>query len=430
VHEALLKDAESVQTPSTQALADARAESVRFNDRFTRGKMGQVLGYSERSRRSALPEDTLSRVIAGREQARDLEQMIAAAPESRQDAIDYLTSQFAMTVTQNGKVDAGRANRYISQLRKNRVFEILPELEDQLTNAASKAGRAALLERRAKIVREQGGLRWERGGKKALATMYAEADIDREAGIVLDVSGVGGSNKIRNPVQAAARLFTKMRGDAAAEEGLRQSFRNAIWQRAKSGLDAGGFDEQSARVFTRLVRDNEQVMRQLGFSDDDLLRMRKLATVMRQAEFEPRQSGANMLPMSDVPGIVLNSVFRVAGARLGSWVNRLSGGSGAGPGLQAAQLGAAKASQISSALRVDPAEQILLDALDNPQLFTSLLLGDQSSVAARRAAASKLNAWAIGAGLTTEEELKAEGKPYDQNGGTNALRDRLEELRR
>lgn len=391
---ALLKDMESV-SGDPAALKAAREATKEFYDKFGRGKLGQVLGYSERSVLDTAPEDTLNKVFSGTQPARDLEQMLSASPAAMQDAMDYQRKLFLTAAYPNGKFNLAAANRFIGTLRQKRILDVLPELEGSLVNATSKSGRAEFLTKYAKQVEAQGGVRAEKGTQQSLASMYNEGPVGREAGLLLD------SKKVRDPVTTARKLRTKMRGDEAAETGLRQSFKDAMWEKAKGSLQDDGTYKYSPGKFTKLVNDNIQTMEALGFKPEEIQDLRKLSTYMQQAAMKAEPAER---VLSDLPGLIVSSASQVLGARTGNWINKVLGGKGAGPGLQAAQLGSQRAKQLTKALRVDPAESLLRDAMDDPALLKALLIGKEATETAKKQAASKLNAWAIGAGLSDDGE--------------------------
>lgn len=397
---ALLNDMEAVSTANPDALKIARATTKDFYDKFRRGKMGEILGYSERGRKAVMDVDALNKVMSGATPARDLEQMLAAAPGSKPDAVAFLRKQFLMAaVNRKGVFNKNAAEAYIAKLKKQRMFEVLPGLEDDLVRAASTSERSALLQERAAIVKKRGGARIERDSNESVASTYTKKPIGEEATILLD-------KKTANPVKLARKLHATMGGNEQAEEGLRQAFREALWRGGKGGTDLEGYDIASARNFSRLVREHIGTMKALKFSDENIQNIKRLATLMRQSEIAPKKGDVTDRTMTDIPGIVLNRISQLLGARTGSWINKALGGSGAGAGvsLQAAQMGSGTARQISSALRVDPAEQLLLAAMDDSALMKALLLRNNATEAAKKQAASRLNAWAVGAGLTDDEE--------------------------
>jgi hypothetical protein len=277
-----------------------------------------------------------------------------------------------------------------------------------LINATSKAQKAQTLTERATIVKARGGARLEKGSKESLASLILKRPVGEETTLLLD------AKVTRNPVQRARQLKSRMQGDVQAEQGLRQSFREALWNKAKTtGGDAEGFDLQSARVFTRLVRDNIDTMKALGFTDQfkpelgDIQNMQRLAKQMRQAELKPSSADKGRADVfTDIPGAVINRASRLLGAKLGNWIQRITGGGSAGTSIQAAGMGAGSAAEVTKALRVDPAEQLLSAAMDDGTLMKALFLRSNATEAAKKQAASRLNAWAFGVGLTDEEDSK------------------------
>ena len=67
---------------------------------------------------------------------------------------------------------------------------------------------------------------------------------------------------------------------------------------------------------------------------------------------------------------VLSTVARIAGAKIGSYI----GGGGTGASLQSAQIVSGRFSALVSRLTNDRARRMMIDAVENPELFRSLLL--------------------------------------------------------
>ena len=61
---------------------------------------------------------------------------------------------------------------------------------------------------------------------------------------------------------------------------------------------------------------------------------------------------------------------RIAGAKIGSYI----GGGGTGASLQSAQIVSGRFSALVSRLTNDRARRMMMDAVENPELFRSLLL--------------------------------------------------------
>jgi hypothetical protein len=384
IEDALLKDMDSVTTANPDAMAEARKLTKRLYDNFRRGKMGQVLGYSERSTLEVHARDTMDRIFAGKQAARDIEQMMTAAPETRDDAIDYIRALFMRGATSEGKVNATAARRLINQFDKKRIFEMFPELKDEFTDAVNKN----VLAKDYAVPGEVIGT-----NKKSLAALFLEKGSGEETTILL---------KSRNPIQRARQLLTRMSGNTDAEEGLRQSFRQTMWEAGK--VTKEGVKVPGAARFTEVVNNHVETMRALKFTEEQISNMQRLAKFMREAEAKPKFADRGEDTMTDIPGQIMRRLSNVLGARMANWVNRLTGGSGAGPGLQAAQQGSAVAGQVASAVRIDPAEQLLIAAMDDPVLMKALLIRDSASKAAKDKAAGRLNAWAASVGIINAEE--------------------------
>lgn len=396
LEEALLRDMDAVQTANPGALQDARAATADIYTRFRRGGLGRVLGYGERGTERVLDVDTLQNLAAGRNAARNLEQLLAAAPGSKTEAMDYYRNMFLSKAVRDGQVSKGSAQSFIKRLRDNRIFDVLPELESEFLTAATTSDAASLLARRSELVGKRGGARYSKSVDKSLASLYAEGV---EADILLDP-------KTTNAPRLAERLLNRMEGNQAAEDGLRRSFVESLWKRASSGVDPRGNDMHSAGKMARLLADNRETMKALNFSDEQVENLDKLTTLMRQAQAKP--SGSPGEELTDITAWVYERLARMGGARWSGFANKLFGGGGAGVSLQDAQLGSSAARQAVKALRVDPARRLVADAMDDPALMKSLLLKETATTKERDAAMKAVHAWAVGVGLADEDDLQAD----------------------
>lgn len=390
--DALLRDMESVSTSNPDALAKARQATLDIYTRFRRGGLGRVLGMSERGTERVVDVDTLQHLVSGKSAARNIEQLIGASPDTRGDALDYYRNMFITKAVRDGGVSKASAQSFIKRLRDNRIFDVLPELETEFLTAATKNDAAQLLAKRAETVGKRGGARYSKSLNKSLADLYSDGV---EADVLLNP-------RTQNPEKLAQRLRGRMEGDPAAEDGLRRSFIEALWKRASSGIDAYGNDKHSAGKLARLLRDNKGTLEQLGFSKEQTDNLERLSTLMRQAQAKPGDVVSD--DTVDLTGKVYQIVARIGGAKWGAFVNKVFGGGGAGPSLQSAQVGSSTAREFVDAVRADPAQRIIQDAMDDPALMKSLLLKETATAKEKDAAHKAIHAWAVGVGLADEDD--------------------------
>jgi hypothetical protein len=398
--DSLLDDMAEVDSAGIDA---ARSFSRQLNDKFTKGEVGRILKYEESGVRAVDAPETLFALFSGKNVSRGIRQFVEASPESRDSLAEFVGNRYILQVVKSdGSVDRGQAKRAIDTLRKQGVFEEFPELEGQLQNAVTSSQKSANLAKRAQIVKQRGGARLERGSNESLASSYLKGEVGKEAGTLL---------KAKNPTQIARKLRSAMRGDENAEKGLRQSFANALWESAKGPLDEkSALPTYKPAEFRAMVAKHIETMRALGFSEDHIQLIRQFGSTLRQATAKPEGQMSEEL-MTDIPGKIINKLSRVLGARAANWLHSLTGGTGAGPGLQTAQIGAASAQEIASGLRVDPAEMILRDAMNDPSLMKALLLRDNASPAAKKRAIERLNLWAAGVGIKGIADFDEEEAP-------------------
>lgn len=335
-------------------LAEARAYSRIFNQRFSTGKIAQIRGFERTGGERVDPRDTLATLMSGQGSTAAARQMIAAAPGTRPLLKNYLKAQFLASATDENGVNTTAANRFIKNLQSNGTFEVYPELKDELQKVTSLSQGAKALGLRADDIKR---LAFHSG--KSRAALYLNAPVGDE------MKAVFGA---RDPNAVAASLRRRVGSDPKAQQGLKTAFTEHLMKQARTGFDETGEPIVSGGRFDRLLKEYAPTAKALGMTDEEMGRLSNIAGKLKLAE--QNASSLKGPIMNDTPGTVLDLLARIIGARAGE---RL-GGEGLGGSLVLAQAGSNIVRKLLKNLTVDKAEETLVRAQSDPKLYKALLL--------------------------------------------------------
>lgn len=378
--------------------AVARDFSRRLNETFREGPAGRLV--DTRGGSPAVPaEMTLSNLIGAggvrggvaesalRTATSDPTNIGAGQNEVVQNAVqDYLTRSLRdRAVTAEGRMKPEAA---VSWMRRNEaLLEQYPQLRETVTNALEAQTRAQGAEARQIGVSRS----LERPQETAIARFLEGNPNDA-------VTRIFGAD---NPVEAAISLRRSAARDSsgAALAGLRGAFVNNILARSRSATPNGEVFSGST-ILDALNGPEQRAVFEAVFSPQELNRLRQIGT-----EFTALERARGSLPnvggiIDDAPNKILETLGRVAGARIGSSM----GGGGAGGSLQSAQMMSARVRDWMRTLTADRAERLLSQAVTDPELF-AVLMRDARLPRQQDEAVRRLQGWMAGpAGRALFEE--------------------------
>jgi len=401
LEESLLADMEAAQPEGLEA---ARQVSKELNDLFTRGPMGRVLQKEDIGVLKNDPADTLNAVFSGKTQGRNVEHLLKGTPEARNDVADYIRKTFIIQASNaDGVIQKSAADRVIKNLKSQRIFEdnLFPDLENELRELAVKSSRADIASKRAAIIKDRGGARLDRDSKESLASLMLGQEKGSEVSVLFKPS-------VSNKAQIARKLRSRMEGNANAVDGLKSQYAKELMKQAHKGTDETGEGVINGAKYTRLLKENMEVLKALGFEKDQIARMRRTAAILRQAQ----KKGAKMPEqiINDVQSSLIDLPVSFIGAQAGGHLARHT----AGGSLQMAGRGASFMRKLSKFLTRNKAERLLIDAHDDPELYKALLIKPLGAKPIKlQAAEKKLKAWMLGVSSeaveTVSEDQKSNG---------------------
>jgi hypothetical protein len=370
----------------------ALAFSRDLNDRFTRGAMGRLLGFTQEGAPSVPAGLTLESTVgrggpAARESTDALLESVRRhgdEPAMRGYITDFLVDDFRRAAIKDGQFDAKAADRYIS--RHQDVLARFPEIRREMEQAKGLGQDFAQAQRHADPT-------------ESAAAVYLGAPPGREIEAVLNRS---------QPAEAMRDILSLAAQDSSgkAVRGVKQSFMNRLLRQSEIALeDAKDQPFVSGQKLTRAIQD-DRVQEAMGalFSEPERAR---IDAVVRTANLLDRQRNARPSVegvLGDVPGQVTNALGRILGAQIGRQIAQQTGGGT----VQTPGVVAGLVQRMMKAGINDPGRRLVNDAIQDEGLMRALLLEAQTD-SQKQYVAKKLNGWM----LTVLHDYSAE----NYNGG-------------
>lgn len=363
VADAILRDLGTLDPESKvgRAVNEARAFSRAMHETFDRGAVGRILKRTLDGDEVISPETALDKTVGrgGSAAMADDQSLRAAAFSSGENVSDYLRGRFSEAIVNA----SGEFTPKVAQtwLRNNaEVLARYPGMAGELRRALSSREAAAAFSIRA-------------AERSKLSGSVGDFLNGQPEGAVKAILGADDPIKAARSVAATARKDTS--GKALA--GVKGAFTSYLTE-----------DPKRLFAFIEDSRTREAMAR--VFSPEEMRRLTRLATASKDLATR----GADVGEVIDAPANQLvEVVVRMAGAKAAS---KLHQGSDAGVSLQAAQLGASRASRWLKNLTNDKARQILVDAVEDPALMRALLM-DANAPEMPKWARSKLAPYLTGA---------------------------------
>ncbi len=386
VADAILDDlgANAGQTPIGQAIDAARAYSAAKHEVFDQGTVGKLLKRTLDGDEQIDPRMTLDRSVgrggtAGSVALDDLGR--ASSTSDTQSAIeDFLRSRFDRTAFKaDGSFNDTAARNF---LRDNaETLEQMPALRDTLVQAVQSQTRAAATSTRATRVFKD----MDNPNKSSTAA-FAQAAPENAVDQVF---------KSKRPSLSARQLAATARKDksGAAVDGLKGAFGDYLIRRS---MTSGGLSGDKMRDFLQTPEYRSALM--AAFEPPEIRRLDMIAAELRKLD-TARKAAPDIGALSNrSPNRIIEYAARIIAARQGAQ----AGGSGGGS-IQTAQMASGRVKALLGNLQNDKAEQLLMDAVEDPELFR-LLLVDPGSVRLKLRELNKLAPYFTGAAAGTAEE--------------------------
>ena len=360
----------------------ARDFTRRLNETFRNGEVGVLSRSGVGGQPRVAPEMTLQETIgrggvAGGLAERELMAATNESPMARAAIQDYLMRSFRdMALNAQGQL---RPDAVANFLRRNEQLMVqYPEIRQRLADALSAQGSADVAAQRQTTV-----ARNLRATRTSALARFLEADYGEEISRVFAA---------QNPADVATSLRRAVARDPSGQAlaGLKGAFVDHLIGRARQVTPDGGVVRGS--VIMDALNDPKQAgALNAVFGQDEIQRLRQIATEFTALERARGGLPSVGQPMEDLPNKVIEIVGRIAAARVGA----ATGGHGMAGSLQSAQIMSGRMRDFLRRITNDRASVLLAEAVNDPELFATLM-SPTRSIAQQEQAAKRLQAWMAG----------------------------------
>ena len=357
---AILRDIKQADDPHVSQLFDeARAARRSYSETFEQGEVGRILNKTRTGDDAIDPRRALDATIGrGGSQALIAREDIQAALGDNANAegavSDYVNRRFTEYAVRDGVVDPAKADTFI---RNN------AELLDSLPNVRNRINSAVQSQRSATASGERLGdmAAGATDPRQNPAAAFADAPVSRE------FDGVLSQN---NPAAAAALLSRKAARDTtgAATRGLKASASDWLMRQARTVVN--GQETLSGNAYLRAFTDprNRAALDKV-FSPEEMTRLGIVGREMAAIETARRTGGIN----GDVIPLPVTSALRFVLGTMAARVGAKAGAGTSGASLRTAGMFSRRAMEIFDKLSTSQAERLIMDAMQDKDLFVALL---------------------------------------------------------
>lgn len=376
ISEAILEDIRKVQSADLE-FDTARQFSFDLNEKFSRGPVGRLLSRDQRGGKVVDPQLSLKRTVGkgGPEGFVEAEALQEATPSTAPEIEDFLRTRFP-SKREGTEFDVDAARDFIEN---EEALQQFPRLRQQMTDAIDA--------REAADFRGTKGdnLRAALSGNKSKTSEFLGAPVGEEIKRVI---------RSNDPKSGARELKRQTRTNAKARDGLKTGTIEHVIDAARKGaLDDEGTQPLLGRAMKAVLKDRKTmaVVNEI-LTKSEVNRLRQMADrLVKQEKLRGKTPDIGGLLGDQTSG--LDVLSGVLGARVGTLVNRLTGGGN----IQTPGIFARLFRQKAGFLSIDKAERMLVEAVkDNSGNAMAALLMPSKTVKQQRIITRRLNAWFAG----------------------------------
>lgn len=367
IADAILADLDRIQpdTNINRMIVEARTFSRQMHDKFSRGTAGKLLKRTGRGE-DAIPQGlTLQRTIgsggeAGSIAQRDIAAATGSVPETGEATnatANYLRNVFNEKVFAGEKFSPTAAAKFLGA--NQRLLNQFPNVRDEIQQAISSQKKLQDATSRASELSSS--------IKQSTSARFASANPEKALDAVINAP---------DPRRAMENLIASAQKDksGAALEGLKRSVSRTLMNKSTKVLDvaseAGATSQlRSTNLAEALSDEVLGGIAQQVFSKGEMSRLRIIAKELEKLDKARVLSSTGEGMSMFKPNAITSIASRILAARYGATF-----GGGMGGSLQSAQLASGRAQRILESLTNSKAQQMLIDAVQDPDLMKALLM--------------------------------------------------------
>ncbi len=364
LRESILNDLDSFRSDDVfvgEAIDAARTFSRQMNEKFNRGPVGKILGFSREGGEKVAADLTIPTLLpSGVKSKIGFEALQEATddPLALEGISNYLKSRFLSQVVDPGTGRVRSQSAVDTFLRQNEeILELVPTVKAQLTTAKSADDALRLITKKSDALRKS--------LDNPRVSSFA-AIINQPANVA--IKKVFNS---ANPESSMQLIINAARKDKSgkAYDGLKSSVSEYLMDIiTTSRLDSQGRAVINGLEFKRILKD-PRVSKTLNlvFNAEEMSQLTDVAQKMSSLQLQ-----SSISPLTNVTddraGFIIEKIAQVIGAKVGAKLSGTAGGS-----IQSASIGSTVARKFLNDLTVDKARQLLIDAVRDPDLMVTLL---------------------------------------------------------
>ena len=341
--------------------ADAVGFSRQFNERFTRGRVGKLLGYERAGGESVSPEGSMDYLMSGNTDKirTGIRQVIKGTPDAEPAMRNYIKAQFN-SVAIDPKTEALYSDRAARYLNKNsHILDEFPDLKKAIEDSVATQRVADEL---------YGGNIGDAVSpmikNKSVVALYLDGTPDTAMQrLVTSKTSEGQGKTMRNMVNLVREDDT---GQALA--GLKTAFGQYLLGHAETTKGLLG------SRFSKLLRDLSPAAKEL-YSKKELNRLRKIGKELEKLERMKVARAQKGGVISDAP----NKVIQIVGGTLAARLGAKAGAGTSGASLRTASIFTKEYNKYLGRLTTDGAEELLIKAVEDEDVFNLLMMSASES---------------------------------------------------
>ena len=338
-------------------IAAARDYSRIMHQKFSQGTVGDLLKRTVRGDYKVAPEVALSQTVGrGRAEGyvaqKDIANALADAPDSGKAinaTANYLRNKFNETAFTAGEYSRNAAANFLQ--RNKALLDEFPAVRSEIDEAMQSQTAVKAAEQ-----------------KDLEVVKFAQSNPDTAIKTVLQA---------QNPSKAMATLVATAKRDKSgnAMNGLKKSISDLIMSKSFKQISTpravGDLTSELRGTSMAEALDDKFIsaIAKQVYSSAELKRLNVIAKELQSLDSARllRETGSTLEAFK--PNVITSTIGRVIGARVGAQF-----GGGMAGGLQSAQIGSSRVQQFLAKITNDKAQQMLQDAVTDPELFKALLL--------------------------------------------------------
>ena len=364
LRESILNDLDSFTSDEvfvSEAIDAARTFSRQMNEKFNRGPVGKILGFSREGGEKIATELTIPTLLQPGVKGKigfEALQKATDDPLAFEAISNYLKSKFLSQVVDPTTGRIRNQSSVDTFLRQNEdLLELNPIVKAQLTTARDADDALRLITNRSDALRKS----------------LDNPKVSSFASIINQPADVAINQVFNNvdPQSAMQRLVNAARKDklGQASDGLKSSVSEYLINKITTGrLDSQGRPVLNGLELQRLLKDTK-VSKTLSliFNPQELSELNNVAKQMSSLQLQSQINPLTSIT-DDRAGFIIEKISQIIGAKVGAKLSSTSGGS-----IQSASIGSTVARKWLNNLTSRTAKQLLIDAVRDPELMVTLL---------------------------------------------------------